>query len=134
MFCGSKAPKIEYKAVNQLQSFVTQGGGKILPRRATGTCARHQRELAVAHDPRPEVDRDGQPMEDRGDADPSDPVGRAVAGVHAVRYPSSHMSVCPVTSSEASLARKMIAPLRSVSLASRPSWVRALYWRTNASA
>ena len=48
MFCGSKAPKIDYKAVNQLQSFVTQGGGKILPRRATGTCARHQRELAVA--------------------------------------------------------------------------------------
>ena len=47
MFCGSKAPKIDYKAVNQLQSFVTERG-KILPRRSKGTCARHQRELAVA--------------------------------------------------------------------------------------
>jgi len=47
MFCGSKAPKIDYKAVNQLQSFVTDRG-KILPRRATGMCAKHQRALAVA--------------------------------------------------------------------------------------
>jgi small subunit ribosomal protein S18 len=47
MFCGSKAPKIDYKAVSQMQSFVSERG-KILPRRATGTCARHQREVAVA--------------------------------------------------------------------------------------
>jgi small subunit ribosomal protein S18 len=47
MFCGDKSAKIDYKAANHLQSFISERG-KILPRRATGTCARHQREMAVA--------------------------------------------------------------------------------------
>ena len=47
MFCGTKAPKIDYKAANQLQNFVSERG-KILPRRATGVCARHQRQISIA--------------------------------------------------------------------------------------
>jgi len=39
--------KIDYKDVDLLRSFITDRG-KIVPRRITGTCARHQRELAVA--------------------------------------------------------------------------------------
>ena len=38
---------IDYKDVNRLKKFVTEKG-KIIPSRQTGTCARHQRELAVA--------------------------------------------------------------------------------------
>ncbi len=45
-FCTTETP-IDYKEVHTLQKFVTERG-KILPRRITGTCARHQRELTVA--------------------------------------------------------------------------------------
>ena len=38
---------IDYKDVETLKMFVSSNG-KISPRRATGTCAKHQRELAVA--------------------------------------------------------------------------------------
>ena len=38
---------IDYKDVNRLRRYITEKG-KILPRRQTGTCAKHQRELAVA--------------------------------------------------------------------------------------
>jgi len=38
---------IDYKDVKLLRQFVTERG-KIMPRRLTGTCARHQRQLAVA--------------------------------------------------------------------------------------
>ena len=38
---------IDYKDVETLKMFIGQSG-KISPRRATGTCAKHQRELAVA--------------------------------------------------------------------------------------
>jgi small subunit ribosomal protein S18 len=38
---------IDYKSVNRLQRFM-DSKGKILPRRQTGNCARHQRQLAVA--------------------------------------------------------------------------------------
>ena len=38
---------IDYKDVETLKMFIAQNG-KISPRRATGTCAKHQRELAVA--------------------------------------------------------------------------------------
>jgi len=38
---------IDYKSVNRLQRFI-DSKGKILPRRQTGNCARHQRQLAVA--------------------------------------------------------------------------------------
>jgi small subunit ribosomal protein S18 len=38
---------IDYKKADMLHSYVSERG-KILPRRATGVCARHQRELALA--------------------------------------------------------------------------------------
>ena len=43
-FCANKA-KIDYKDADGLRRFTTERG-KILPRRITGTCAKHQRELA----------------------------------------------------------------------------------------
>lgn len=46
-FCVDKIDLIDYKKPEMLQSFV-QERGKILPRRITGTCARHQRWLTVA--------------------------------------------------------------------------------------
>jgi small subunit ribosomal protein S18 len=46
-FCADKNLKIDYKQVELLKRFVTEDG-KIRPRRQTGTCARHQRELARA--------------------------------------------------------------------------------------
>ena len=47
-FCEDKNLKfIDYKDVNKLKKFVTEGG-KIIPSRQTGTCSRHQRELTVA--------------------------------------------------------------------------------------
>jgi small subunit ribosomal protein S18 len=46
-FCTNKDIAIDYKDVNTLKRFVTDHG-KIRSRRQTGTCAKHQRELAVA--------------------------------------------------------------------------------------
>jgi small subunit ribosomal protein S18 len=46
-FCADKNSLIDYKQVDMLRRFVTEDG-KIRPRRQTGTCARHQRELARA--------------------------------------------------------------------------------------
>ncbi len=46
-FCTEKAIFIDYKDVGRLRRFVTERG-KILPRRVSGNCARHQRALAVA--------------------------------------------------------------------------------------
>ena len=46
-FCVDKVDLIDYKKPEILQSFV-QERGKILPRRMTGTCARHQRWLTIA--------------------------------------------------------------------------------------
>jgi small subunit ribosomal protein S18 len=45
-FCVQKL-KINYKDADVLRRFVTERG-KILPRRITGTCAKHQRALALA--------------------------------------------------------------------------------------
>ncbi len=45
-FCG-KDNVIDYKDANKLRKYISEGG-KILPRRITGTCAKHQRELTVA--------------------------------------------------------------------------------------
>ena len=45
-FCGKEAG-IDYKDTAKLKKFVSESG-KILPRRITGNCARHQRELTVA--------------------------------------------------------------------------------------
>ncbi len=45
-FCSQKL-KIDYKDPETLKRFITERG-KILPRRITGSCAKHQRTLAVA--------------------------------------------------------------------------------------
>ena len=46
-FCVDKVDSIDYKDVARLHRFVSERG-KILPRRVTGTCARHQRAMTVA--------------------------------------------------------------------------------------
>lgn len=46
LFCQEKST-IDFKDVNKLKRFIAEGG-KILPRRMTGTCAKHQRELSTA--------------------------------------------------------------------------------------
>lgn len=46
-FCQEKIDEIDYKDVNRLKKFISEGG-KILPRRMSGTCAAHQRLLATA--------------------------------------------------------------------------------------
>ncbi|HOO70500.1 MAG TPA: 30S ribosomal protein S18 [Spirochaetota bacterium] len=46
-FCFDKNLVIDYKDTNTLNRFITDRG-KILPRRVTGTCAKHQRLIAVA--------------------------------------------------------------------------------------
>jgi len=46
-FCADKTLKIDYKDPDTLKHFVTERG-KILPRRITGTCAKHQRRLTNA--------------------------------------------------------------------------------------
>ena len=46
-FCTEKSTHIDYKDTGRLRRFVTERG-KILPRRVSGNCARHQRVLAVA--------------------------------------------------------------------------------------
>ena len=46
LFCQEKST-IDYKDTAKLKRFIAEGG-KILPRRMTGTCAKHQRELSTA--------------------------------------------------------------------------------------
>ena len=46
-FCAEKATWIDYKDGAKLRKFVSERS-KILPRRITGTCAKHQRELTTA--------------------------------------------------------------------------------------
>ena len=46
-FCVDKATEIDYKDVAKLRKFITEKG-KILPRRMSGVCAKHQRLLAEA--------------------------------------------------------------------------------------
>ncbi|MDD5039008.1 MAG: 30S ribosomal protein S18 [Dehalococcoidales bacterium] len=46
-FCVAKAKEIDYKDSDKLRSYVSDRG-KIEPRRKTGTCAKHQRTLAIA--------------------------------------------------------------------------------------
>ena len=47
VFCGDKNNTIDFKDVNKLKRYVSERG-KILPRRITGNCAKHQRALTVA--------------------------------------------------------------------------------------
>ena len=46
-FCVEKATSIDYKDTRKLQGFITEAG-KIMPRRMSGVCAKHQRDLAIA--------------------------------------------------------------------------------------
>ena len=46
VFCG-KDHNIDYKDIAMLKKYVSESG-KILPRRITGNCAKHQREITVA--------------------------------------------------------------------------------------
>ena len=47
IFCKNKNAEIDYKDVETLKKFVSPNG-KISPRRSTGACAKHQREIAVS--------------------------------------------------------------------------------------
>ena len=46
-FCVDKIDHVDYKEVEKLKKYVTERG-KIVPRRVTGTCAKHQRQLTRA--------------------------------------------------------------------------------------
>ncbi len=46
-FCANNVEHIDYKDVNRLKKYITERG-KILPRRITGNCAKHQRQLTIA--------------------------------------------------------------------------------------
>ncbi len=47
VFCADKTATIDYKDANKLKRYISERG-KILPRRITGSCAKHQRALTVA--------------------------------------------------------------------------------------
>ena len=46
-FCVDKVAAIDYKDTAKLRRYLSERG-KILPRRTTGTCAKHQRQLTTA--------------------------------------------------------------------------------------
>ena len=46
-FCVDKVAEIDYKDVAKLRRYISERA-KILPRRITGTCAKHQRQLTTA--------------------------------------------------------------------------------------
>lgn len=46
-FCADKSKSIDYKDTMKLKRFLTERG-KIQPRRTSGVCAKHQRELAIS--------------------------------------------------------------------------------------
>ena len=46
-FCADKLPDINYKDVPRLRKYISERG-KILPRRISGNCAKHQRLLTTA--------------------------------------------------------------------------------------
>ena len=47
-FCVDKVENIDYKTIGKYSRKVLAERAKIIPRRVTGTCARHQRQLTVA--------------------------------------------------------------------------------------
>ena len=47
MFCVDRVEAIDYKDIARLRKYISERG-KILSRRTTGTCARHQRDLTTA--------------------------------------------------------------------------------------
>ena len=46
-FCVDKVEHIDYKEVMRLRRYINERG-KIMPRRMSGTCAKHQRQLSIA--------------------------------------------------------------------------------------
>jgi small subunit ribosomal protein S18 len=46
-FCQNKVDAIDYKDINTLKKYITEGG-KILPRRMTGVCAKHTTLIRIA--------------------------------------------------------------------------------------
>jgi small subunit ribosomal protein S18 len=46
-FCADKVPFIDYKDVSLLRNYISDRG-KIIPRRISGSCAKHQREVTTA--------------------------------------------------------------------------------------
>ncbi|MDL2293742.1 30S ribosomal protein S18 [Ruminococcaceae bacterium OttesenSCG-928-D13] len=46
-FCVDRVPYIDYKDISRLRKYTSERA-KIIPRRVTGTCAKHQRELTIA--------------------------------------------------------------------------------------
>ncbi|MDR3349636.1 MAG: 30S ribosomal protein S18 [Acidaminococcales bacterium] len=46
-FCADKVEHIDYKDLNRLRRYITERG-KILPRRISGCCTKHQRRLTTA--------------------------------------------------------------------------------------
>ncbi len=46
-FCADKVESINYKDISKLRRFLSERG-KIVPRRVTGACARHQRQVTLA--------------------------------------------------------------------------------------
>lgn len=46
-FCADKSKNIDYKDINKLKKYITERG-KILPRRVSGNCSKHQRELTIS--------------------------------------------------------------------------------------
>jgi len=46
-FCVDKVESIDYKDVSKLRKYISERG-KILPRRISGNCAKHQRQLTAA--------------------------------------------------------------------------------------
>lgn len=46
-FCVDKVETVDYKDANKLKRFITERG-KILPRRISGNCARHQRQVTTS--------------------------------------------------------------------------------------
>ena len=47
VFCADKVEHIDYKDTAKLRRYITERG-KIVPRRISGTCAKHQRQLTIA--------------------------------------------------------------------------------------
>ena len=46
-FCADKVDTVDYKDVKRLRTFISERG-KVIPRRISGSCARHQRQLTTA--------------------------------------------------------------------------------------
>jgi len=46
-FCVDKIETVDYRDAKRIRTFVTERG-KIIPRRISGNCARHQRQLTTA--------------------------------------------------------------------------------------